>query len=84
MSNMSYCRFNNTKIDMDDCIEAMQNHIYYGETISHSERESARRMFKSIAWFLCDEEVILEDELEEIKERIDQMIDRIALDDEDE
>ena len=26
MSNMSYCRFENTSKDLQDCIEAIQNH----------------------------------------------------------
>ena len=26
MSNMSYCRFENTSRDLQDCIEAIQNH----------------------------------------------------------
>tara|TARA_R100000482_G_scaffold109075_1_gene51341 strand:- start:3383 stop:3619 length:237 start_codon:yes stop_codon:yes gene_type:complete len=25
MGNMSYCRFENTSIDLDDCIEAIEN-----------------------------------------------------------
>tara|TARA_R110000765_G_scaffold230132_4_gene333607 strand:+ start:6101 stop:6313 length:213 start_codon:yes stop_codon:yes gene_type:complete len=25
MSNMSYCRFQNTSIDLDDCVEAIRN-----------------------------------------------------------
>ena len=26
MSNMSYCRFQNTSIDLADCLDALENH----------------------------------------------------------
>ena len=62
--NMSYCRFNNTRIDMDDCLEALEE-IYgiieYGEEPEHSdwklsvsEGRSAIAMFESIFNFAME------------------------------
>ena len=37
MANMSYCRFENTTIDIDDCLDAIQN--TYEECADLSNRE---------------------------------------------
>lgn len=47
MANMSYCRFHNTRLDMSDCIYAIQD----GQEISDEEKRYARRMFEEIADF---------------------------------
>lgn len=41
MSNMSYCRFQNTRKDLDDCIDAIQN----GEELSYDEARAGKWMF---------------------------------------
>ena len=51
MSNMSYCRFENTAGDVDDCIEALQE----GESLSESELAAAKEMFTSIVDYMVDE-----------------------------
>ena len=37
MANMSYCRFHNTRLDMNDCIEALKRAEWDGEKISKEE-----------------------------------------------
>jgi len=41
MGNMSYCRFENTSRDLDDCSEALENFLYGDEEISESEQKYA-------------------------------------------
>jgi hypothetical protein len=43
MANMSYCRFENTVNDMDDCINVLYDVVYDGEEISDSEKSYAKR-----------------------------------------
>lgn len=50
MANMSYCRFNNTRLDMLDCINALQE----GCNISDEEKHKARMMFDEIATFMVE------------------------------
>ena len=52
MSNMSYCRFHNTNIDMQDCIEALTER----DISSQEEKRSAKNLLISILDF-CEEEV---------------------------
>jgi hypothetical protein len=42
MSNMSYCRFQNTLPDFNDCIENLEN---YGE-LSKEEQKAADEMYQ--------------------------------------
>ena len=44
MGNMSYCRFENTNRDLDDCSEALENFLYGDETISEGEQVYAARL----------------------------------------
>lgn len=53
MSNMSYCRFNNTALDLGDCkdaIDEMNGTITgedgYGEKLSESEFQSAKELIE--------------------------------------
>lgn len=51
MANMSYCRFENTKIDLEDCVFALED-ILNGDADELSEREkrASDRMYE-----LCQE-----------------------------
>ena len=53
MANMSYCRFHNTNIDMNDCLEA----IWDGETLSDSEFIACKNMFNNILEFFEDYDI---------------------------
>lgn len=48
MSNMSYCRFQNTLGDLNDCLEA----ITEGDSLSTEEAEAARDMVTACEEFL--------------------------------
>lgn len=54
MSNMSYCRFENTFPDLKDCLEALGE----GEKLSESEKKYARKMLKLMADFLLEQDII--------------------------
>ena len=47
MANMSYCRFHNTSMDMEDCIDA----LYGNEELSDDEFVACKNMFESILEF---------------------------------
>jgi hypothetical protein len=64
MSNMSYCRFQNTSGDLQDCLEVMQELIYNWERLSQKELSAMHNM-KLIA----EEFLELYDDLEELKKR---------------
>jgi intergrase/recombinase len=63
MANMSYCRFNNTSMDLDECLEAIDGR----EIESDEEALKARKMFKRFLEF-CQYEGIIENYDEEIME----------------
>ena len=58
MANMSYCRFHNTRFDMDDCIEALKRAEWDGKKISKEEIKYCEWMFDSIIEYLDDEGII--------------------------
>jgi len=57
MANMSYCRFENTLRDLQDCVMALED----GEDISSSELRSAMQMVET-----CEEYINLQYKLEDI------------------
>lgn len=71
MANMSYCRFNNTKMDLDDCLEALRE----GETLSKDEFRKCKQMFKNFIEFLEDEGIVEDDE--ELQERLAEYFESI-------
>lgn len=44
MANMSYCRFENTKSDLADCVSALERIAYDNESISEREWNHAKQM----------------------------------------
>ena len=50
MANMSYCRFQNTLVDLGDCIEALDAILEgdYDEPLSDSELRAANKMIAEI------------------------------------
>lgn len=54
MPNMSYCRFRNTKKDLEECIDALNNN----ENLSESEAGAAISMLIDITNFLNDNYLI--------------------------
>lgn len=55
MANMSYCRFHNTRLDVQDCLEALQEE----EPLSKDEASAGRWMFDDILSF-CRENGIID------------------------
>jgi hypothetical protein len=53
---MSYCRFNNTSNDIEDCLKTLDNSAY----ISKAEKSSGVHMFKTFLNF-CMKNDIIED-----------------------
>ena len=51
MANMSYCRFNNTLIDLEDCFDAIENDL---DDTSEEELRKCKRMLQRIADFFED------------------------------
>jgi hypothetical protein len=64
MANMSYCRFHNTKQDLQDCIQAIEN----GEIqdLGYSEKSALRD--------ILDMAERLTEEIDEIKEQLENNI----------
>lgn len=58
MTNMSYCRFRNTKIDMDDCLAALIEAEDGEENISQEEIDACREIFDAIIDYLEDRCII--------------------------
>ena len=72
MINMGYCRFNNTKLALDECLEALQE----GNALSDAEFKKCKQMIKTFVIFLRDEGVIEDDgELDERMEEYFETID---------
>ena len=54
MANMSYCRFHNTRSDLNDCLEALRE----DKLLSEDEAKAGRRMFEEFLEF-CQENFII-------------------------
>ena len=54
MANMGYCRFQNTRGDVADCISAIKEE----KSLSAEEANAARLMFTKIADFMLDYGII--------------------------
>ena len=54
MSNMSYCRFTNTRIDLNDCLDALRR----DERLSEMEVRAGRNMFVEFLSFCRDYDII--------------------------
>ena len=62
MANMSYCRFRNTKIDLADCVNTLEDFVNE-ETefdLSPEEKNAAKYMYE-----LCQEYIEYYEELKE-------------------
>lgn len=57
MSNMSYCRFQNTSRDLQDCLEALADGL---ETLSDSEKSAAKAIRN-----MCEDFIVEYDDQEE-------------------
>jgi hypothetical protein len=69
MSNMSYCRFQNTYGDLLECLDALK----YPQGLSGDECRAAMRMFQSFLCFCRDEEIIEDFDEQRIEEILDEL-----------
>lgn len=72
MANMSYCRFHNTRIDMMDCINAIEEE----ESISEEELVQCKKMFEHVLGYFEDECIIEEMNWDGFEEWIDELSER--------
>lgn len=72
MANMSYCRFQNTLSDLQDCAEA----IFQREPVSGEERYARAKLIKECVAILQDLGVTVEDsEVDQCIESLDRVDD---------
>ena len=57
MANMSYCRFENTLGDLNDCVEALNNN----NVSSDREKIKAKGLLKLMAEFVTEEGLVNEE-----------------------
>ena len=67
MSNMSYCRFENTTIDIDDCLGAIEDSYTECEDLSRREVEALQRLLEQ-----AEEILDLQEEIELILAKHDR------------
>lgn len=73
MANMSYCRFHNTAMDLDDCLEALEWED--DEKLSDFEWRAANRMFRRFLDFMVDRDIIEEFDEERLGEYLNRFKD---------
>ena len=61
MSNMNYCRFENTASDLSDCIEAINDNEYHKKELTSYERNGLASLLD-----YAKEILDMEEEIEEI------------------
>lgn len=54
MSNMSYCRFTNTRFDLADCLQALREEV----SLSGFEVAAGKSMFREFLTFCRDADII--------------------------
>lgn len=77
MANMSYCRFQNTRSDMEDCMDALREE----KRLSGDEAKAGRWMFDDILSFCQDNGIIDSYDGELLKAVFDRLIEENEDDD---
>lgn len=77
MSNMSYCRFENTSADLEDCIEAIQEMTVDGfADLNRTEQIALVEMINQCARFIAECENL--DHVPEVQEMLNE-VDKFVL-----
>ena len=64
MSNMSYCRFQNTLQDMQNCLNAMREASSISDmNLSDDEYEAFQEMASLVIWFRIEADRLLVDDV---------------------
>ena len=76
MINMDYCRFNNTDIALEECLESIKN----GDKLSDKEMNSLRSMFGKFIDFCFDAGILNADtvDYESVHENLEEFYDTIG------
>lgn len=74
--NMSYCRFQNTVIDLRDCLDTLR-YRDDEEPLSTEEMTACRELFETFIDF-CYDEGILEGEYNGMEERLEEYLQGVA------
>ena len=74
MPNMSYCRFRNTRNDLNDCFEALRDN----EELSEEEAKACKWMLEEIIDFLL-EAGIVEDEDKQLGNRLTEFVENLRV-----
>ena len=74
MPNMSYCRFRNTRRDLNDCLEALRDN----EELSEEEAKACKWMLEEIIDFLL-EAGIVEDEDKQLGNRLTEFVENLRV-----
>ena len=69
---MSYCRFSNTEMALDECLDELNN----GNKLSGEELESCKNMFRKFIDFGCNEGIVY-DEDGELDDRLEDFFEGI-------
>lgn len=67
MSNMSYCRFTNTRSDLDDCLQSLMR----DDKLRDFEIHAGKNMFREFLAFCRDRDIIETYDTELIDEMFD-------------
>lgn len=72
MANMSYCRFHNTRLDLQDCLDAISD---CASTSVH-EVKTGRRMFDDFLSFCQENGIIDSYDMEAVEAMFEGMVER--------
>ena len=78
MPNMGYCRFHNTRADLNDCLDALRE----GKPLSADEARDGRRMFVDFLDFCQESYIITGYDEDELKALFDDRTEKEEDDDE--
>lgn len=71
MANMSYCRFRNTRADLEDCLDSLRSL----DDLSEEEARAGKNMFDDFLDFCRDVGIILDYDRDAIMDLFDELID---------
>ena len=78
MANMGYCRFHNTRSDLNDCLDALRE----GKPLSADEAKAGRWMFEAFLDFCRENCIITGYDKDEIEALFDDQTEKEEDDDE--
>lgn len=71
MANMSYCRFRNTRADLEDCLDSLRAL----NDLSEEETRAGKNMFDDFLYFCRDVGIIADYDRDAIMDLFDELID---------